>query len=123
MPSDSLIDFAPFSEHPKSGFVVQKLSTGVLFPNAPDTIDKVVCVMADNPDPNKISKRDWDGDLQEQFFKGDIYIDFHGEITYEDSTGRPHWTRFCEAINGAPFKKPEIQTMCIDYESIDKAEE
>ena len=57
--------------------------------------------------------------MQQQFERGETYIDVHGKVTYSDAVGTSHWTQFCETI-ASPESKPLLDTSsCVGYNTVD----
>lgn len=91
--------------------------TGVLFPNDPTTVSQFTYAQGM---ANKPVKDIWDSTLQDQYAKGEIYIEMNGRFDYDDAAGNAHWTQICNILTFPGQTVPlETSKACVAHNNID----
>jgi len=124
LPVDAPIDFRTIEEMRAAGVkqiqttpLWMRFVTGVLFPNDPTTVNQFTYAQGL---ANKSQKDIWDSALQDQYAKGEIYIEMNGRFDYDDAAGNSHWTQICNILT-APGQVVPLETSkaCVAHSNID----
>lgn len=98
-----------------------KFQTGVIFPG--DPVFMLQAGIARTPVGRSTPEATiWDGPLQEQWVRGDVYLALHGKFTYTDAAGNPHWTTFCSTFVAPGSGKnvsSDTSDRCVSYNTVD----
>ena len=124
LPVDTPIDFRTIQEIRAAGIeqiettpLWMAFVTGVMFPNDPTTITQFTYAQGM---ANKPQKDIWDSNLQEQYAKGQIYIEMNGRFDYDDAAGNAHWTQICNITTSPGQVIPlEISKACVAHNNMD----
>lgn len=100
--------------------VFNKFKIGVIFPNDPLPITNLCMlkgIRGGPPPKNDV----WTQPMQDQFDRGETYVEAHGKFTYTDAIGTQHWTTFCETKMAVEGKEPslEVANSCTAYNDVD----
>lgn len=93
------------------------MGLGALFPDDPLPAQGFCMIESIQP-PKQVP---WTQAMEKAFNAGEIYIETHGQVTYDDSESNPHWTRFC-FVNSSPEKPVSVQISrsCAAYNAVDE---